>query len=754
MNTYHIHIGGQVQGVGFRPFVYRLALQLNLKGFVLNADDGVHIEINGEEPVIKNFLNQILEHHPLQAKIERHTLSLIKQQSFNEFKIIGSAQSGNNNLRITPDFSICSDCSAEMSDKDNRRYGYAFTTCTQCGPRYSVQTDSPYDRHTTSMVKFIMCEACLKEYNSPSDIRFYAQTNSCAACGIQLSVYVAGKQIKSDTPIQFITGSLRQGQIVAVKGVGGYLLMADANNAAAIRLLRERKHRPSKPFALMYPSREILECDANISNTEWGLMSRASSPIVLVETKKNSQIQMGLIAPGLNKIGVMLPYAPLFKLISDDFGKPLVATSGNVSGAPIIYKDEDALSSLNAFADVIVNHNREIVIPQDDSVVQVVNEKSFLLRRSRGFAPSYFGPTPNVVFDGVIAMGADIKSSIGISNHGQWYVSQFLGNQESYESQIAYDKVFQHLIHLTGTKPACILADQHPGYYTTQKGNDLAKEAGLPIVSIQHHEAHFAAVLQENNLIDANEPILGVIWDGTGFGSDGNSWGGEFFEYDQYTISRVSHLGYVPVLLGDKMAREPRLSAMAFSGQREVHNFVRDKFSPKEFELYSKMLNKPELFTSSMGRLFDAVASLLGLCDVSTYEGEAALYLQNLAATAKTEINEGYPIQRDDDSILTAPIMDGIIKDMVRGDAKNQIALKFHLTLVSMIQTVACKKNYKKIAFSGGVFQNGLLLELIVQGLSDFKLYFHQELSPNDENISFGQLAHFHLHQRKLKQTV
>ncbi len=751
MSTFHIHICGQVQGVGFRPHVYRLAQQFNLAGSVSNATDGVHIEVNGVEAVVRKFLSEIIGQAPPHARIESHKLTAVDSRVFTEFKIADSQRAGNNKIRLTPDFSICSNCNEELTDINNRRHGYGFITCTQCGPRYSIQRETPYDRHKTTMASFSMCDACLKEYNDPSDPRFYSQTNSCTACGIKLSLFDKNSnELSTDSPIEFITKALKEGKIVAAKGIGGYLLLCDASNDSVIKTLRQRKSRPKKPLAVMYPNMVVLKVDLIPSSEEERLLQTPESPIVLIECDRaaSTAIAKQQIAPGLNKIGVMMPYAPLLKLIADDFGRPLIATSGNISGAPITYNDEDALSLLSDFADLIVTHNRVIIVPQDDSVVQVVKEKSILLRRSRGYAPSYFGPMPGGIKDGVIAMGSDLKGSIGMSHEGQWHVSQFLGNQESYEAQLAYDKVLQHLLHLTGVKPTYILVDQHPGYYTTQKGKSWADEMKMPVFPIQHHEAHFAAVLQENNLIESDDPVLGVIWDGTGHGSDGNSWGGEFFEYSNYKISRTCHLDYVPLLAGDKMAREPRLSAMAFCARhKEAGNLLQNKFSNDEYTLYTKMLNHPESSTCSMGRMFDAVASLLGLCDVSTYEGEAALYLQNLAETNKDELNDGYQVLLHNNSISTASIMAGIVSDILRGHSKSGIAMKFHLTLVGMIKLIATSKKYNEIAFSGGVFQNKLLIDLIVEGLGDFKLYFHKELPPNDENISFGQLAHFHLQQ-------
>ncbi len=759
MTTYHIHISGQVQGVGFRPWVYRLANQLELKGWVNNSTDGVHIEVNADKKLVTEFVHQVINGAPLQAKIEKHTLEKVDARTFNDFTIIESLTQGNKEIRLSPDFAMCTSCEAELLDDTNRRNLYPFITCTECGPRYSIQTHTPFDRSATSMQSFVMCKTCLDEYNNPSDSRFYAQTNSCKQCGVKISIHdSSGKIIETKSQLQTIIDAIMHGKTVAVKGIGGFILMCDATNEAAIQLLRQRKARPSKPLALLYSDIASLQQDVNIEEDEINLLTSEAAPIVLVELKQNplNKIKTSIIAPNLNKLGVMIPNAPLFKLIAKEFGKPLIATSGNLSGAPITYKNNEAIQQLAAFADLIITNDREIVMPQDDSVAQMINGRLNLVRRSRGYAPSYFGSTPEDQIDGVIAMGADLKASIAISQSNQWYVSQFLGNQEQFESQEAYHKVLHRLIHLSGVKPSCILVDKHPMYFTCEFGNTWSGELNIPLVTIQHHEAHFAAVLQENDLMNSTSRVLGVVWDGTGYGTDGNSWGGEFFEYNLDTIHRVNHLGYVPILVGDKMAKQPRISAFAFCHTQLAFagDLLKQKFLKKEYELYAKMVGQSQQFTSSIGRLFDAVASLLGLCNKSSYEGEAAMYLQHLATTVTTSIGDSYLIKIEGESISTHLMIQEILKEIKEGVPKNKIAWRFHLTLVEMIRTIAQKSGYKQIAFSGGVFQNSLLIELIEKRLTNFNLYFHKELPSNDENISFGQLAHYHMTQRKLRQTT
>ena len=763
MATYHIHITGRVQGVGFRPFVYRLAQRFQLKGWVKNAEDGVHVEINAEETTAHDFLKHILSEKPAQAIIEHSTLKIAPPQYFEHFNILESDQSGfipmSSGIKFTPDFSICSNCKTELFDPHNCRFGYGFITCTDCGPRYSIQIEKPFDRETTTMKPFMVCETCKAEYNTPSDVRFYSQTNSCASCGIQLKLFDKNKSIIAvENPITHIVQAIEQGKIVAVKGIGGYLLLCDATNETTIQELRQRKNRPRKPFAVLYPNLDVLRQDVNLSETEEQILLSEKAPIVLVgiKEKRASAIALKSIAPNLHKIGVMVPYAPLLCLITEGVSKPLIATSGNTRGAPIIHDDNEAINQLSHFADLIVTHNRQIVAPQDDSVVQLAGEKPILLRRARGYAPAYFGALPKNTMDGIIAMGADLKATIGISHQQEWTISQYLGNQENYEAQQSYDTVAQHLIQLTGVKPRLILVDKHPLYHTSQNGLGWAKRDNLEVAFVQHHEAHFAAVLQENDLIKTDTPVLGVIWDGTGYGSDGNSWGGEFFTYQNHAFQRIFHLNYVPLIVGDKMAREPRISAMAFCHKqlgvvapsrlfREAP-FLSEKFSKNEYAVYTKMLAQPNLFTSSMGRLFDAVACLLGLIDKASYEGEAALYLQHLAENTTGRRNATpYTVVFNENTIDTDAVIKNILNDLKQGIERAEIALKFHLTLVQMIRFVAEKSNCQKIAFSGGVFQNSLLVQLIARDLKDYDLYFHKELSPNDENIAFGQLAHYHI---------
>lgn len=744
-----------MQGVGFRPMIYGYAIKNNIVGTVCNGNDGLHIEFNASSNA-EDMAKEILANAPSLSFITEYNLTEIKFKEFTAFNIIESDASTETNLPLTPDFAMCGHCKTELEDVRNRRYNYPFITCTQCGPRYSIAQSLPYDRCNTSMQPFEMCGECKNEYGNITDRRFYSQTNSCAKCGIQLSVFDANKNLVTNITekvIAKINDYLNEGKIVAVKGIGGFLLLCDAANKEALTNLRNRKRRPTKPFAVLCKNMEQVETIVQCSEREAKELQSVVAPIVLVKQNREvkSNIAAELIAPGLANIGVMLPYAPLLQIIANNFNKPLVATSANISGSPIIYTDEAALDNLCSIADFIVTHNREIVLPQDDSVVQFANNgEKIILRRARGMAPSYFESKLNLTKT-ILATGALMKSSFASVHNANTYVSQYLGSTDGFDAQETFKQSVEHFIKLTKATPNTIITDKHSGYFTTTLGNELAKRWNTKVYAVQHHKAHFAAVLSENNLIHHAEPILGVIWDGTGLGDDGNIWGGEFFSYRNNTMLRCYYFDYFPILLKDKMANEPRLSALAICYDiMGAETILQDKFSADEWKLYNAMLQQTAAIeTSSVGRIFDALASLLNLCNKQTYEGEAALYLQNLATTyfeksnfifAESYFTTGGHYYR----IPTKTLFAGIILDIVKGKPKEYIAAKFHYSLVHIIQIVANNIGVHKICVSGGVFQNSLLVTLLQHHLGkEYALYFHKQLSPNDENVSYGQMAYW-----------
>lgn len=746
MNTYHIHIEGQVQGVGFRPYVYRKAIEHGLMGWVSNGVDGVHIEIQGQENACRNFYHWIIDNPPLHSHILKTGITKIESNLYPSFSIRESSDSGNATLLLTPDIATCKECRQELKALDNRRYHYPFTTCTHCGPRYSIIQKLPYDRKYTSMTEFVMCGACKTEYGNVWDRRHYSQTNSCRECGVSLAFHDGKGNVVTNEPdqvIQLTSQALNKGKIVAMKGVGGYLLLCNARQREAIELLRNRKRRPRKPLALLYPSMVALKHDCHISEAEEQAILSPQAPIVIVRARKNPAIAMKQIAPGLNTLGVMLPYSPLMIMLMEEFQQPVIATSGNQSGSPIFYDDEEALKHLASIADYFVTHNIKLTIPQDDSVMRFTREgQRIILRRSRGIAPTFFPTGLDLETDTWLAVGCDLKSAFGILHNRNIYISQFLGDLSGYTTLQSYVHVLRHLRKILGAEPSRIIIDKHPGYFSSNFGRELA-DAETNLFEVQHHHAHFHSVLAENNLHTLPEPVLGVIWDGTGYGDDGNIWGGEFFSYQEGVITRIEHLSYSSHILGDKFPREPRIAALSLcEHEPEADTLLKEKFSNAEWELYKKMIVRPEgLKTSSVGRLFDAVAALLGVCDIASFEGEAAMNLEMLATSATVST------KTEDDWFATEPFsLDALISKIVAGIHENiprpTLAFHFHLALVRWIDQVATRGRIQNLAFSGGVFQNALLVHLLKERLNKkYVLWFHQQLSPNDECICLGQLA-------------
>lgn len=757
MITWQIRIKGQVQGVGFRPYVFKKANKLNLQGYVLNSLTGVQIKFNASKAIAKIFHEDLIENIPKNAVVTNSSIKKITFQEFKNFEIRHSSSLKSDAATlIAPEAAICSNCKNELIDPKNKRYNYPFISCTNCGPRYSLIQELPYDRENTSMNSYTMCSKCNLEYLNPADRRFYSQTNSCPNCSIKLKLIDSSlKTIATDALecIDKVVGLWAAGKIVAIKGLGGFILTCDANNENSLKSLRAKKRRPSKPFALMLPNVEAIKKDFELSDIELKEINSSAAPIVLLK-KINTNTYSEEIAPGLTHYGIMLPSTPLNVLLLNKFNGPIIATSGNIHNIPIIYDNKVAEERLFEIADYLLEDDREIIVSQDDSVIRIspVTQQKIILRRSKGLAPTYISPEINWTKQSLLATGALLKSTFSILHKENSYISQYLGNLEGFESQENYKKIVQNFMQLFSIQPALILIDKHLEYFSSQYGNQLASNYEIPIYKVQHHLAHFSAVLGENNLVKATVPVLGVIWDGMGLGDDGNIWGGEFFLYKNRNFSRVTHFKYYEYLLGDKMSKEPRVSALAtcwnIPGAKEL---LQEKFNETEWNLYTKMLSsETSIKTSSVGRIFDAVASLLGLIDKQTYEGEAAMLLENIAwkyfAVNDLNFQESYFTKSLYlDTFSVKDLMEGIIEDLSSKKDKDFIAAKFHFSLVALIKKVAEKQKAYKIAFSGGVFQNSLLVELIKIHLKEYELFFHKELSPNDENISFGQLIYHHI---------
>lgn len=723
---------------------------MNVKGWVCNSTDGVHIRCTLESKKPDEFYSICIKEKPQLALISDSSIIAMPDEYFADFEIIDS-QDTNLELIMTPDFALCADCRRELHTTSDKRHQYPFITCTHCGPRYSILTGLPYDRPLTTMSSFSMCESCKDEYNDPMDRRYYSQTNSCSECGIQVSLYDSvGRKLDENDPLGFINDKLNENKIVAVKGIGGFLLLCDAESKMVIKALRQRKQRPDKPFAVLFPDIKSLRDQLEVRPEELELLESHVSPIVLISARSDTDLPLEFIAPGMSRIGAMIPYAPILELIASRFERPLIATSANLSGAPIVH-DHD-ISRLFDLADFVVDHNRPIAFPQDDSVMQLTpfRKQQIIIRQSRGLAPNVF-LKKGLGRKNAMAMGAEMKASFGLSVNSNIYLSQYLGSLDNYDNQLQYENVLDRYLELINPGIEEIIIDAHSDYFTHQLGKDIALKKGIPTLEVQHHQAHFAAILSEQNLIH-DDNVLGVVWDGTGLGSDGQIWGGEFFEYSSSTISRIAHLAYFSNLAQEKMAKDNRLCALSLVGA-ESRGLLQPHFTDAEWTYYLKALSQKDILTSSLGRVFDAVAFLTGLNSENSYEGQSAMLVEQDARKVITETTdlESYEFGFDGTQISLEQTFQGIIQDLENN--VNVVAARFHLTLVEMIRVVAEAGNYEKIVFSGGVFLNGLLVDLIQEKLrNDFQLFFHQELSPNDENISYGQLAYAQILANKKEQ--
>ena len=749
-----VFIHGAVQGVGFRPFVYRLATGLGLTGWVSNSSQGVTIEAEGERSRIADFLRRLEGEKPPRASIHGLECWQLDPVGYQQFEIRPSQAEGEKTALVLPDIAICGDCLAEIFDPADRRYGYPFTNCTNCGPRFSIIEALPYDRANTTMRRFAMCEECREEYGDPSNRRFHAEPNACPRCGPQLELWDGRGDVLTcrEAALESAAEAVRRGKILALKGVGGFQLIVDARDGEAVAALRQRKGRAEKPFALMYPSLETVEANCELDDLERRLLCSPESPIVLLRRRGMKEGDPGRaefslassVAPRNPYLGVMLPYTPLHHLFMRRVGCPVVATSGNLSEEPICTDEQEALRRLHGIADLFLVHDRPIARHVDDSIVRVMLGREMVLRRARGYAPlpvQVSGPLP-----ALLAVGGHLKSTIAASVGHMIFLSQHIGDLETVQAYDAFQQVTVSFRDLYALRPVAIACDAHPDYVSSR----FAEQDGLPVKRVQHHYAHILACMGENDLTGE---VLGVSWDGTGYGLDGTVWGGEFLRVTGTTFERVAHFRLFRLPGGETAIQEPRRAALgllfeifgdALFDMDEVAPL--QAFSPQALRVLHGMLsrgvNAPR--TSSAGRIFDAVASIAGLRQETQFEGQAAMELEYALEGTQTE--ESYPFQFREADVPQIIDWEPMVREIlveIRGHAPlPRVAVRFHNTMAEMIVAVARRAGQERVALSGGCFQNRYLTERTVKRLraEGFRPYWHQRIPPNDGGIALGQI--------------
>ncbi|MFH1699874.1 MAG: carbamoyltransferase HypF [Candidatus Zixiibacteriota bacterium] len=750
-----IEISGKVQGVGFRPFIYNLARQSQLNGYVANTANGVVIEITGSEDLIDGFVNSMQQNRPPLSQINNLTINESASGTYNSFTITDSIESVNGSISIIPDIAICQDCLDDILDSKNRRFRYPFTNCTSCGPRYSIIESLPYDRANTAMKTFQMCEQCRAEYENPADRRFHAQPIACPNCGPNLELWDnSGKFLGSNKDIiERSAEFLKAGKILALKGLGGFQLLVNALDEDAVQLLRKRKHRERKPLALMVRNVQELKLYCKPTDDEIELLRSMQSPIVIIRKRKSNSSIAPNVAPNNSTIGIMLPYTPLHHLLMREIVFPAVCTSGNISNESIIIDERAAVNSLGSIADYFLVHNRPIVRPVDDSVVRLIAGKPSVIRSARGYAPAEF----EVEHEGesILATGTDLKNTIAVKSGNKCIVSQHIGDLRAKQTFDLYHNTINSLSSLYRLHPDLIITDLHPDYLSSSYANPLNR----PSMSVQHHYAHLFSCMLDNNL---KPPVLGIVWDGTGLGEDNSIWGGEFLAVDDTQIKRMGHLKQFMLPGGDMPAREPRRSAIAILHDiygngafslSDCHAIA--AFNKDELPIIRKMLRQKINchLTSSMGRLFDAVSSLLDLCQKSDYEAEAAIALESVIGSLLTEESYDFEVDTIKNTYIVNwhPIIKSVLNDLRDNIKPETISGKFHNTLAEIILTVAKLTGIKQVALTGGCFQNKYLTERAIIRLrqENFKPFRHQRIPTNDGGISAGQImAGVHLSKK------
>ncbi len=759
-----------MQGVGFRPFVYSLATRLGLGGLVGNDVDGVFAEVEGTPEAVSEFLVLLERQAPPLAKIERVTTSNLQLTGAASFAIAASQPQGTRRTLVSADSATCDDCLREMADPIDRRHRYPFINCTNCGPRFTIVRDVPYDRPFTTMFGFQMCTGCAAEYHDPADRRFHAQPVCCPACGPRLHlVGRTGTQLSAaspaaagDDPVAAAAVLLRSGQVLAVKGLGGYHLVADAGNEAATASLRARKHREDKPFAVMVPDVAAASMLCQVDETAARLLGSARRPIVLMPRRPAADAQIApAVAPGNRQLGLLLPYTPLHHLLLAAAGGPVVATSGNISDEPIAYTDADALDRLSSVADAFLLHDRAIHIRTDDSVVRAFGGREMVIRRSRGYVPEPLRlsrPVPRPV----LGCGAELKNTFCLAKESHAFMSHHIGDLENAETLRSFTEGIEHFRRLFDIEPRLIAHDLHPDYLSTKYAADLAA-SGLPggvsgdieMIGVQHHHAHIASCLADN---DEDGPVIGVAFDGTGYGTDGTIWGGEFLIADLASYQRAGFLEPVPLPGGAAAIRQPWRMAASYLAAAYPGGSAATAAAPlavrtrnaRQWDAVLAMarrgINSP--LTSSAGRLFDAAAALLGVRDAVNYEGQAAIELEQLADVRERRSYPATISERDGAlRVCGSDLVRAVADDLAAGAERPAIAARFHCGVAAAI-IAACVRLREQtglavVALSGGVFQNLLLTDQVVVGLerARFRVLLHGRVPCNDGGISLGQAA-------------
>ncbi len=746
-----IVVNGVVQGVGFRPFVYALARELGLAGSVRNTAAGVDIEIEGRPDAVNDFADRLNSDAPplaLVASIERRALAV---RGGTEFTIAASDATETGRTLVSPDIATCGDCLAELADPADRRYRHPFISCTNCGPRFTIVTGLPYDRPNTTMARLPLCDRCAAEYADPADRRFHAQTVACHDCGPTLRLAGDGERdrLGSDA-IAMTRRLLAEGAIVAVKGLGGYHLACDAADEMAVAALRKRKDRGDKPFAVMVADVEDAAALALIGPAEREWLTDARRPVVLLPRRYDAPLAAS-VAPDHPDIGIMLAYTPVHRLLFGLPGDPpgprvLVMTSGNLAGEPIVTDDDRARTRLAGLADAWLSHDRPIHVPCDDSVVRAAGNRVVPVRRSRGYAPLPVAlPVP---VHAALAVGADLKNTFCTGEDGYAWLSAHVGDMDDLATLEAFEGATAHLAALTGVRPQLAVADAHPGY----RSATWARRSGLPVRVVQHHHAHVASAMADNGH-DGASRVIGFAFDGTGYGTDGAVWGGEVLLADYAGFERAAHLRYVPLPGGDQGVRNPcrmalaHLHAAALAWDERLPAVAACSMTERRVLRHQLDTGLQCVPTSSMGRLFDAVASLAGVCHRVAYEAEAAMRFEDLARDARDDCGEPYAFALDGSEIVAAPVIAAVAADVLAGVDRAVIAARFHRAVAGLVtacaRTLGRRAGLNTVALSGGVFLNVVLTELCRAALDDagFRVLAHRQVPPSDAGIALGQLV-------------